>query len=167
MIRPPVPFTSRPAGSRIAVPAVWAGLLAATTAGCNTGIEEYPTAPASGIVTCNGLPLEAGRVVFMPVGSASNPNAGKQARGYILAGGQFILSTYGSEDGAVIGEHRVLVESAAGGAIGGGCSGRVKETVTVTADGPNEFEIALGPLAPGEQVAAGDDDDEEDEDEDQ
>ena len=135
-------------------------VLTAVCGGCDTGPEQYPTAPAGGTVACGGRPLEAGRVVFVPIAAPGEVNAGKQARAYVGEGGEFALSTYADGDGAVVGEHRAFVETADGGNLPA-CSGSVAETFTVTAGGPNRFSIELSPRSPG-QVAGGDEDDEDD-----
>ena len=162
--RPPVPAPPVPAPPPAARPfapaALIAGLAAAAAAGCGPSLEEYPTAPAGGVVTCGGTPLGSGRVLFSPVPAGNAVEAGKQARGYILEEGRFTLSTYGDGDGAVVGEHRVFVESVEGGDLGE-CSGKVERTVTVTTDGPNEFTFDLPP-ASARRPARGEDDEDED-----
>lgn len=69
-------------------------------AGCGSG--QMPVAPVQGKVLYRGKPLEFGSVIFQP-------QAGPAASGPIQPDGSFRLSTYGRDDGAVIGKHRVLV----------------------------------------------------------
>ena len=75
-------------------------LLCAVTAGCSGG--RLPMAAVQGKVTYHGKPLEFGSVIFQP-------QAGPTASGPIQADGSFRLSTYGRDDGAVLGKHQVLI----------------------------------------------------------
>ena len=134
---------------------------AAACGGCDNGPERFPTAPAGGTVLCGGVPLDGGRVVFMPLPVDGQVNVGKQARGFVSAEGGFDLSTYAEGDGAVIGEHRVFVEAVDGGNLPD-CDGRVAETYTITADGPNLFTIELNARPAGEAGGGDEDEDEED-----
>lgn len=68
--------------------------------GC--GNNRLPIAPAEGNVVYQGQPLAFGSVMFQPT-------KGPPARGVIQPDGSFQLSTYGNNDGAVIGSHRVRV----------------------------------------------------------
>ena len=68
--------------------------------GC--GGKQLPVAPAEGQVSYRGKPLPFGSVMFQPV-------MGPPARGVIQPDGTFQLSTYGSNDGAVIGQHQVRI----------------------------------------------------------
>ena len=139
-------------------------LAVASVAGCDNGPERFPTAPASGVVRCGGRPLAAGRVVFSPIAKSGSANSGKQARAYVDENGAFTLSTYADGDGAVVGDHKVFVETAGGGDLSD-CRGFVSGTLTVTEEGPNEFTIDLEPLTAADLAArAGGDEDEEDED---
>lgn len=75
-------------------------------AGCGGGLERLPTASVTGTVTCNGKPVDSIIVLFEPLGSGE---AGKQGYAVADADGNFTVSTYGNNDGAVIGKHRVRV----------------------------------------------------------
>jgi hypothetical protein len=68
--------------------------------GC--GSNRLPVAPAEGKIIHQGQPLAFGSVMFQPT-------KGPPARGVIQPDGSFRLSTYGDNDGAVIGSHRVRV----------------------------------------------------------
>jgi hypothetical protein len=68
--------------------------------GC--GSRQLPVAPAKGQVFYRGRPLEFGAVMFQP-------GIGPPARGVIQPDGRFQLSTYGANDGAVIGPHQVRI----------------------------------------------------------
>ncbi len=61
-----------------------------------------PTAPARGTVLIHGAPADDVRVMFIPT-------KGRPAIGDTDAQGNFILTTFAREDGAVPGEHRVTI----------------------------------------------------------
>jgi hypothetical protein len=71
--------------------------------GCSSG--KQPTYQVTGTVKLSdGTPLEGGRILFRPEGEMI-----VAAKGDIRADGSFELSTYGLGDGAVAGEHHVMV----------------------------------------------------------
>ena len=82
---------------RAAVAAV--GLLA--LAGCQ-GSHEMETARVSGVVTLDDKPLTRGTVMFVPT-------SGRAGIGIIGPSGEFRLSTYHTDDGALVGHHKVSV----------------------------------------------------------
>lgn len=84
---------------RTATAAFWLALLLSTT-GCGSG--ELATAPIKGKVMMGGQPVTEGGISFSPL----TPDA-KPAVGDIKPDGTFELSTYGTNDGAVFGKHRV------------------------------------------------------------
>lgn len=71
------------------------------SAGCN---QTPAVVPVSGKVLYNGEPLPCGFVMFQP-------EQGQAAQGEIQPDGTFQLSTYGPNDGAVPGHHKVSVRS--------------------------------------------------------
>jgi hypothetical protein len=75
-------------------------VLGLSLAGCGGG--HPATAGVEGKVLYRGKPLEFGAVMFQPA-------AGPPASGQIQRDGTFRLSTYGSNDGAVLGAHKVSV----------------------------------------------------------
>jgi hypothetical protein len=77
------------------------GLVCAT--GCSGGKGQPKTVPVSGTVMYNGNPVEGATVSFMGEG------APRPATGVTDAKGEFQLSTYAANDGAVIGEHVVTI----------------------------------------------------------
>lgn len=77
--------------------------------GC--GGNKFPVAKVSGVCNCNGQPLTAGLVVFEPVPKpgSDRKESGRAAAGVIQQDGTYVLSTFGNNDGAIVGTHRVLV----------------------------------------------------------
>jgi hypothetical protein len=76
-------------------------------AGCNR--IPYELAPVHGTVTVDGKPMFQGRVRFAPLAAVEGENPGKAAFGSIESDGSYRLSTYTPNDGAVVGEHWVMV----------------------------------------------------------
>lgn len=71
-------------------------------------------------MTLNGKPLACGSVVFAP-------DMGRAATGAIQPDGSYVLSTYGTADGAIVGKHRVAVvarEELPGSPLTGNRAGR-------------------------------------------
>lgn len=81
--------------------AVISGL--ATVAGCGGSEDRLETAPVTGTVTYNGDTLKIGSLLFVPVGG------GPTAEANIEADGTFEMGTYDLDDGAVIGQHKVMI----------------------------------------------------------
>ena len=69
-------------------------------AGC--GSDQLKTAVVRGTVTYNGKPVPNGTISFVPV---SGPNA----TGEIQPDGTYTLTTYRKGDGAVLGQHTVVI----------------------------------------------------------
>jgi hypothetical protein len=82
------------------------GLLLA--AGCGPG-GDFPVAPTSGRVVCEGQPVPHVMVFFEPLQEGKSALVGKQGFAFADEQGNFAISTYGSSDGAVVGKHRVRV----------------------------------------------------------
>lgn len=78
-------------------------------AGCGTGVKEFPVARAKGRVLCEGQPVSQVSVLFNPISEGKSAVVGKQGYGNSNDQGEFVLSTYGQNDGAVIGKHAVFV----------------------------------------------------------
>jgi hypothetical protein len=70
------------------------------TLGCGSG--QLPVALVKGKVTYKGKPLEFGSILFQP-------QMGQTATGQIKSDGTFVLSTYATGDGAIIGKHKVAI----------------------------------------------------------
>ena len=78
-------------------------ILGAAIVGCGGGVETPETVPVSGTVMYNGNPVPGATVSFM---SDAAPRA---ATGITDSEGKFQLSTFGANDGAIPGEHKVTV----------------------------------------------------------
>jgi hypothetical protein len=76
-------------------------------AGCDR--IPYELAPVHGKVTVVDKPMFQGRIRFAPVAQTDGEEPGKAAFGSIEADGSYRLSTYVPNDGAVVGEHWVMV----------------------------------------------------------
>jgi len=84
---------------RLLIAAFLVGL--GTFAGCSRG--GRPLGRVSGFVTYEGNAVPNGTIVFMPVES------GPPAYGNLGPDGHYTLSTFSSEDGAVVGKHLVMI----------------------------------------------------------
>jgi hypothetical protein len=74
------------------------------TAGCSAKVAGRPkVVPASGRVLYNGQPLEGAHVTF------TNPTAKRSAYAQTDANGQFSLTTFERQDGAVPGKQQISV----------------------------------------------------------
>lgn len=81
-------------------------LVAVSVIGCGDGVKRPPTFPVTGTVLYNGSPVEDATVSFMGEG------ASRAGTGVTDAEGNFSLSTYGANDGAVPGAHKITVTKA-------------------------------------------------------
>ncbi|MFK7769232.1 MAG: hypothetical protein AB8B55_18570 [Mariniblastus sp.] len=81
-----------------------------TQLGCNdTGFE---VAKASGTIKkSNGEVLQNGIIAFTPLIKNEKNLTGKRGYGEIT-NGKFVLTTYGNEDGAVVGPHQITLTEA-------------------------------------------------------
>ncbi|MEK6259111.1 MAG: hypothetical protein AABP62_10895 [Planctomycetota bacterium] len=83
-------------------------LISLTMLGCG-GLEKFSTAKVDGKVLCDGQPVAHVSLVFAPVAKKGNKDSGKAGFGSADASGAFTVSTYGKDDGAVVGKHDVIV----------------------------------------------------------
>lgn len=93
---------------RAIVPAV---LVLAFCLGCGSG-SDYPVAGVSGTVTCDGKAVPNAWLFFEPLpgtGDGASALVGKQGFGIANEKGEFVITTYNTDDGAVIGNHKVHV----------------------------------------------------------
>jgi hypothetical protein len=77
----------------------------ALLSGCGSKLPE--TAPVVGKVTMNGKPVSSGTIMFCP-------EKGRAATGQIGPDGTYSLTTFKPGDGALLGKHRVTIESVSG-----------------------------------------------------
>ena len=137
-------------------------MLLSAVAGCG-GSPGPETAYVSGTVTMNGAPVTAGLVMFYPSVSKGE-NSGKPAQGDLDSSGEFTLRTYGSSDGAVVGEHIITVLAPSGSGERKAMGKTTPERVTVKAGESNVFEIQVLPPDPSAKPPGGDDEDDDDDD---
>lgn len=78
-------------------------LTAPSLVGCGGGSDRPELVPVSGSVTFKGAPVEGATVTFY---SEKSP---RSAQGVTDASGNFKLTTYDTNDGAVAGEHTVSI----------------------------------------------------------
>jgi hypothetical protein len=79
------------------------------TAGCG---QEFPVAPASGVVLLDGTPLAGASITTQPIATDS-PNPGPGSFGRTDAEGRFELELVNpAMRGAIVGEHRVMIRPA-------------------------------------------------------
>jgi hypothetical protein len=136
----------------------------ATLSGCGGG-GDFDTAKVTGRVVCEGQPVGNVLVYFEPLTQGENALVGKQGIGRAGADGTFQVSTYGTNDGAVVGKHRVRVGWMQGQADGSCPCVVDSETdvmeVEVVAGESNEIEVVL-PKKTGRERPSVDVEDEED-----
>lgn len=119
-------------------------------AGCSSA-PEFPVAKASGQVLCDGKPVPSVRVYFAPVAQKGKKDTGRPASGNAGEDGSFVLSTFGDEDGAVIGKHNIMVDGPhpeEDPAFDCACETDPKkplQQVEIKATGENHFTINLPP----------------------
>ncbi len=119
-------------------------LFAAGLAGCADGIKEFPCAAASGTVLCDGKPVQGAQVYFAPKMTGKTAEVGKPGFAFTDEAGRFVLSTYGTGDGAVVGPHIVRVTTS--NEFPCDCIGeetRDLMEVDIVAEKENEFEVKL------------------------
>lgn len=140
-------------------------LALATLSGCGGG-GDFATAKVTGQVICEGQPVGNVLVFFEPLTQGNNALVGKQGIGRAGADGTFQVSTYGTNDGAVVGKHRVRVGWMEGQADGS-CPCVVNSEndvmeVEIVAGKQNEFEVVLPKKTGRERPSLDIEDDEDD-----
>ena len=93
---------SRPYVDQIFLRLTFALALLVVLSGC--GREK--TVPVSGTVTLDGEPIGPGTIIFTPTTEGA-----PSAMGSFGADGRYQLSTFDSNDGAVLGSHRVIIQA--------------------------------------------------------
>jgi hypothetical protein len=79
-----------------------AALVLAANWGCASKSDRPETLPVRGKVTYKGQPVTKGTITFQP-------DAGETATGQIQPDGTYTLSTFGEQDGALAGHHKVMI----------------------------------------------------------
>ncbi|MBL8849341.1 MAG: hypothetical protein JNG89_06640 [Planctomycetaceae bacterium] len=128
--------------------------LAATGSLFLTGCSKpaFETATVTGTCTCKGEPMTGGLLIFSPqrtsISSTGN-NLGKPSHALIQPDGTFTMSTYGDEDGAVVGKHRVELNLAVleDGDPEQPCEYAAKDLYVEVRPGENHLEIELAPTS--------------------
>ena len=78
-----------------------AALVTVTLVGCN----RPKMAQVKGTVTYHGAPVTGGTVILNPVGAG---NVGAPASATVGEDGSFTVATFGKNDGAIVGKHRII-----------------------------------------------------------
>ncbi len=81
-------------------------MIAMAIAGCGSG--GPPVAPVSGKVTYMNQPVKSGTLMFTPLGQGGDKAPGKPGVAEIREDGTYTVGTNSTNDGAVIGKHRVI-----------------------------------------------------------
>lgn len=140
-------------------------LLALTLAGCGSG--DFPVAPVTGVVVCNGKPVPGALVFFEPLQAGDKAIVGKTGLGVANDQGEFSVRTYGANDGAIVGMHSVKVERGSGPGCDCAMNGdRTVVELEVKSGGENNFSIELPKKTRSDAIAERAEEEEDDEDED-
>lgn len=120
--------------------------------GCGGSPDLLATTKVNGSVSYQGAAIESGTIMFFPVAG------GKHAIGMISKEGTFTLSTYETGDGAIPGQHKVVINVSYENPDGIPVPASVPRvpakysdlktttlTAEVTADGKNQFPFELAP----------------------
>ncbi len=110
--------------------------------GCSES-GEFATAPVQGKLLFNGQGVPNTTVIFTPVSQPGAQKTGKSATGTTDEQGNFTLSTYAPNDGAVVGKHSVAIDQ---GDPANPRPGNVPPDLVVeVTKGANEITIELVP----------------------
>ncbi len=112
--------------------------------GCG-GVEEFPRAQATGRVVCEGKPVPKVLVTFEVKRTGGSGLVGQLGTAVTDEEGKFVISTYGTKDGAVIGKHMIRAGKTE---TTPPCNCAINDMtvqmeVDVTKEGPNNFEVTL------------------------
>lgn len=89
------------------------GCVALLIAAVGCGPKHPVTVPVSGFVAfADGSPVRGGMIEF------ESETGGINARGTLNNDGEFVLSTFGDGDGAVVGRHKVIVQQTVSAFVG-------------------------------------------------
>ncbi len=99
-------FGARPVLAGFKVGPALAMLMLVAAVGCGEGLKPWEkVVPVSGQVTLDGKPVEGAQITLVPTASDFPETIRPSAT--TLAGGNFFLGTFGSQDGAPAGEYKV------------------------------------------------------------
>ncbi|WP_254506978.1 hypothetical protein [Anatilimnocola floriformis] len=82
-----------------------------------TGCGGPKFVPVSGIIKLNGEPYGKAVITFQPISTESDPNPGRGSSALTDANGRYSLES-GTNKGAIIGKHRVRIQTAGGNVVG-------------------------------------------------
>ncbi len=111
------------------------------------GCGSRKLAPVSGKITLNNKPLANALVSFQPIAPGGGTEAGPGSTGKTNANGEYTLKASTGQDGAWVGEHRVLISSLATEAGGEDRRGgpKLKETVPARYNTQTTLKITVKP----------------------
>jgi hypothetical protein len=78
-------------------------VLSTFVVGCSK--SQFTVVPVHGKVTVDDKPLSHGTIMFAPIRAAEQKDPGKPALGTIDSNGDYHLTTFSNDDGAVVGDH--------------------------------------------------------------
>jgi hypothetical protein len=91
------------------VPALLIGSMLGLIAGCGgAGGSRPPMGKVSGKVLVDGKPLTTGSITFIPI-TGKGGETGQNAMGDIGPDGSFTLTTFDTDDGAILGQHKAII----------------------------------------------------------
>ena len=91
--------------------------LVTSSGGCGgSGLVLPPLGKVRGTVAHNGKPLTSGTVTFTPI-TGKGAEGGHVATGEVESDGSYVLTTFDTGDGAVLGQHAVSVVAHEGGTM--------------------------------------------------
>lgn len=97
-------------------------LVIVTMTGCGDG---HPArSPVSGTISYNGKPLKIGSLLFVPV------KGGPPAQGKVKGDGFYVMETFGTADGVIPGDYKVMITAL----TSSGGSGLPEDTVKANAE---------------------------------
>jgi hypothetical protein len=85
------------------------GIVGLSLSGCGDGIKRFPVGIVNGKVECEGKGVSKVMVYFEPVSSGGAMEIGQMGHAVTNEDGTFSVGTYGTNDGAVAGKHKVRV----------------------------------------------------------
>src|SRR4051794_19033987 len=88
--------------------------LGASVGGCGRGLDRPAMGKVRGKVTHGGTQLTSGTVTFTPI-TGKGGEGGHVATGEVESDGTYVLTTFDTGDGAVLGQHAVTVVAHKGG----------------------------------------------------